>query len=146
MSDFQPTSSSLRAGDKSPFVWNAGAWLGSLLGGSAWVLLAGIVLLFQDIPSAAVCLGSFAALNTYGLHLWRRRDKLGAYEGFQRLMLAFTLFYAIIIVVMNVRGITESPTPIGGIPTRVPYWPIGLPLVSMAFWYLLERAAKRGSR
>jgi len=139
---------------KSAFVWSGGAWWGSQLGGSAWALPLGIVLLFQDIPAALVCLVSFAALNAYGLRLWRSRDKLTAYAGLQRLLLALTAFYAVILVTLNVRGITEAqtalpfqpaPTSVGATSAHIPYWPIALPPAAMLLFFLLERAAKKNT-
>ena len=122
---------------KSPFVWSAGAWFGSQIGGSAWALVLAIVLLFRDIPAALVCLGSFAAFNAYGLYLWRSRETLTAYAGIQRLLLAFTVLVTSIIAVVNVRGISESPTPLGVVPTQMSYRYIALPVVFMlwfCFW------------
>ncbi|HEX4146560.1 MAG TPA: hypothetical protein VHY91_23870 [Pirellulales bacterium] len=136
----------------SPFHWNRGAWWGSQLGGSAWALPLGVVLLFQDIPSALVCLASFAALTAYGLRLWRLRDRLTAYAGLQRLLLAMTVFYAVIIVTLNLRGISEAQTDwpfhsarasVGATPAHVPYWPIALPLAVMLLLFLQQRATKR---
>jgi hypothetical protein len=130
---------------KSPFIWNRGAWLGGLLGGSGWALVLGIVLLFEDAISAAVCLGGIVAWNAYGLSLWRRRDKLAAYAGLQRLLLALTAFFAIIIVTMNARGITESHTPFGVVPTQMPYRAIALPLIFMLWFFVWQRVVKRTS-
>ena len=99
------------AAAKSPVVWNAAAWFGAQLGGSAWALTAAVELLFKDAVSAAVCLVSFVALNAYGLYLWRSRDKLTAYGGWQRLLAAFTVFCETIFLVLGARGIAESHAP-----------------------------------
>jgi predicted membrane-bound spermidine synthase len=128
---------------KSPFVWNGGSWLGALLGGSGWALVLGIVLLFEDAISAAVCLGGFVAWNAYGLSLWRRRDKLAAYAGLQRLLLALTAFSAIITVTVNARGISESHTPFGVVSTEMPYRAIALPLIFMLGFFFFQRVVKR---
>ena len=130
---------------QSALVWNAGSWWGSQMGASAWAFILGIVLLFADIPAAVVCLGAFAAFNCYGLHLWRRRDNLTAYGGIQRLLFAFTLLFAIVVVVLSVRGITESQTPFGTVPLQIPYRGIALPLVFIVWFFVWNRTIKRRS-
>ncbi|HEY1785063.1 MAG TPA: hypothetical protein VGG30_05910 [Pirellulales bacterium] len=141
-----PTDRNIETGAaKSPCVWNAGAWFGSQLGGSAWALIAAAELLLKDPVSAAVCLGSFVALNVYGLTVWRSRDTLTAYGGLQRLLAAFTVFCAVIIVVLNARGIAEPHTPSGAVPTKIPYWYIAAPPGLMLWCFLQQRAARRRS-
>ncbi|RUL87468.1 hypothetical protein [Tautonia sociabilis] len=79
-----------RAGP-GPFQWNGGAWLGSLLGGTAW-LLVGAVSLAARAPTAALCwLACFAATNAVGGWLWSRRDRIRPGPAIQALLLTIGL-------------------------------------------------------
>ncbi len=94
---------------KPGLVCNAGAMFGSQLGGTAWAFFArNLVLLFEDPLSALICLGGFVALNVYTFYLWRHRDKVDGYRGIQRSLLGCMVFFAMIIVVLKLRGVTES--------------------------------------
>ena len=61
--------------DRNSFVWNAGGWFGSQVGGSVWMLFCALTVLPADAISGLVCLGSFAVINAVGCYLWQRREK-----------------------------------------------------------------------
>lgn len=121
---------------KTSFEWNCG-WFGGQFGGSVWMLLGGISFLFWDAISASVCLSGFVVLNAIGFHLWRSREKLPAYDGIQRLLLAMTAVYTLILVVMNRRIWVSTWEMCSG---------IALPPVMMLMFFLRERVVKQNQR
>jgi hypothetical protein len=69
------------------FQWNTGAWFGSQLGGTAWMLVGAAVLALQAPAVAAVWLACFALANALATWLWRQRDRLRPYAALQLLVL-----------------------------------------------------------
>ncbi len=66
--------------------WNIGGWLGAQVGGTAWILVAGILSLWIDVNTAMIVIGLFVITNVVGMLIWRRRDKMSAYAGIQTLI------------------------------------------------------------
>ena len=56
--------------------WNLGGWLGGQLGGSVWMLVAGLLSLSEDPIAAATVIVLFVLANFIGTMLWCRRDRL----------------------------------------------------------------------
>lgn len=67
------------------FQWNTGAWFGSQLGRTAWLLVGATLLALQAIWVAVCWLASFVLANAIGTWLWRRRDRLRPYPALQLL-------------------------------------------------------------
>jgi hypothetical protein len=74
-----------------PFHWNAGAWFGSQLGGTAWMLVGSGVLLMSSFLASSVWAGSFVLANALGLTLWANRGRLGMYAALQILLIGIGL-------------------------------------------------------
>ncbi len=66
--------------------WNIGGWLGAQVGGTVWILVAGILSLWIDVNTAMIVIGLFVISNVVGMLIWRRRDKMSAYAGIQILL------------------------------------------------------------
>ncbi len=66
--------------------WNIGGWLGAQVGGTVWILVAGILSLWIDVNTAMIVIGLFVIANVVGMLIWRRRDKMSAYAGIQILL------------------------------------------------------------
>jgi hypothetical protein len=75
----------------SPFRWNAGAWFGSQLGGTLWLLVGAGVLLTWPPLASSVWAASFVLANALGLTLWANRGRLGMYVALQTLMIGIGL-------------------------------------------------------
>ena len=71
--------------------WNLGGWLGSQLGGTCWMVIAGLLAMRVDTAAGAGVLALFALANGFGLLLWRNRHRLSAYHGVQLLLPAVGL-------------------------------------------------------
>ena len=128
------------------FVWNAGGWFGSQLGCTLWLLILGLVLLSKDLLAAWICIAAFMMLNTWGVSLWRRRGQLSAYAAIQRFLLAASLVVAVVVVVINGRGVSEPPAAGALISTSLPYWVIGVAPILMGMFFLRQRAARQSHR
>lgn len=63
--------------------WDFGAWFGSQIGSSLWMLLAGLILLGRAPLAAGVVLVLFALVNAVGATLWSRRERLRAHPAMQ---------------------------------------------------------------
>ncbi len=129
--------------ERSPaFVWSAGAWFGSQIGSTTWMLILGFLLLGRDRLVGALCVTSFLALNTWGIVLWRRRSRLSAYSGFQRLLAAVAVITAIVVVSVNVRGLSQPSAPGELVSTYLPYGAIGIVPAMMLVFAWRERASR----
>jgi hypothetical protein len=71
--------------------WQAGAWFGSQLGGTAWLLLAALAIASRSPGSAAVLLACGVSANLVGCLLWTARARLDPYRAFQVLTAAVVL-------------------------------------------------------
>ena len=88
--------------------WNLGGWLGGQVGGSCWMLVAGLLALPADSTAAIIVLGLFALANLAGWLIWRRRDTLSPYKGLQILLPTLGLTGIAAVYVLDRAGIFES--------------------------------------
>ncbi len=88
--------------------WNLGGWLGGQLGGSCWMLVAGLLAMPADAQAALIVLGLFLLANLAGWLIWRRRDSLSPYKGLQLLIPILGLTGIVAVHVMDRAGIYES--------------------------------------
>lgn len=73
--------------DRGHFRWNVGAWFGSVVGGTAWMILAGGFLMASDQWWVATApLACFLITNMVALWLWRKRDRTPAFRAYMILM------------------------------------------------------------
>lgn len=93
--------------------WNIGGWLGGQLGGTTWILVAGILSLRVDITTALVVISLFVLANVIGMAIWRRKDRLSAYAGVQ-LLLSITGIVGLAAVYVLVRAHIYETIQIGG--------------------------------
>jgi hypothetical protein len=69
--------------------WSTGAWFGTQVGCTAWMIAAAVESIARRAPwAAALFLASFAVITAIGIGLWRRRDRLSP---FRALILLVTL-------------------------------------------------------
>lgn len=129
---------------QSSFAWNAGGWFGSQFGCTLWLLILGLVLLRMDAVAAWSCLVGFAILNAWGFYLWGARARLSAYAGVQRFLLLASLLIALVVFVVNARGVSEPPHPGALVSTYLPYWVIAVAPALMVVFLFRERLVKRG--
>lgn len=128
---------------KCAFVWNAGGWFGTQVGGTLWLLILGFVLAPKDALAGCAGVASFFALNAWGLYLWHCRARLSAYGGLQRFLIVASVVIALVVWVVNTRGLFVPSTPDDWRSTYLPYWVIAVAPAVMLLFFLFERIATR---
>jgi hypothetical protein len=88
--------------------WSLGGWLGCQLGGSLWMLIAGLLALPRTALAGAIVLGLFAGVNLLGGMLWRRREKLSPHPALQVLLVVLGASGAAAIYALDRAGTWES--------------------------------------
>lgn len=73
--------------ERNRLKWNLGGWLGGQIGGSAWIMVAGLLTISRDAQTAVSVLGVCAFANILGYSIWLLRQKLTAHAGMQLLLL-----------------------------------------------------------
>lgn len=125
------------------FVWNAGGWFGSQFGCTLWMLILGFVLLARDFLAAWVCIAGFVVLNVWGLYLWQARARRRAYAAIQWFLLAASGVIAIVVVTVNVRGLSEPATAGALVSTYLPYWVVAVAPGLMLVFFWRQRAQSK---
>ena len=77
-----------------------GGWVGSQLGGTAWILVSSAISFGHDILTGLILLLLFLAPNIAGLLLWRQR-KLSCYVSMQILFAFCGLFGLLAIYILD---------------------------------------------
>ena len=88
--------------------WNAGGWFGTQLGGSLWILIAGVLASRLDGRAASLSIALFIVANVVGVLLWRRREQLSAYAGIQLLLTALGAASVGAVYVLERAGVFEA--------------------------------------
>lgn len=88
--------------------WNRGGWLGGQVGGSCWMLVAGLLSIPANLDAAIAVLGLFALANFLGWLVWRRLESLSPYKGLQMLIPILGAIGIAAVYVLDSAGIYES--------------------------------------
>lgn len=88
--------------------WNRRSWLGGQVGGSCWMLVAGLLSIPANLDAAIAVLGLFALANFLGWLVWRRRESLSPYKGLQMLIPILGATGIAAVYVLDSVGIYES--------------------------------------
>jgi len=88
--------------------WNRGGWLGGQVGGSCWMLVAGLLSIPANSAAAIAVLGLFVLANFLGWLVWRRRESLSPYKGLQMLIPILGATGIAAVYVLDSVGIYES--------------------------------------
>ncbi len=117
--------------------WNLGGWLGGQLGGSCWMLVAGLLAIPADLTAALTVLGLFLLANLAGWLIWRRRDSLPPYKGLQLLIPTLGLTGIIAVHVLDRAGIYEAIQVGGSVSARETYTIliVVVALLMVMFWW-----------
>lgn len=127
---------------KSALVWNSGAWIGTQLGCTAWLLPYSAASMYADVVFGLCCLAGFVLLNVWGYSLWIRRDALPFFTAVILWLCGLTLFLLTVVVIANARGLKIANTPFGVVSTELPYWVVMLPPAMILHFILLRRLSK----
>lgn len=126
------------------FQWNTGAWFGSVIGGTSWMMVAaGFLLVYQELGLAAIAIGGFALNNVVALSVWRRRSRL---DPFRALIGVLCLMAVTLPSVWFAISEWASPQALEKMnwPSSRSYGIVAAFLVPvcMAWFYMFERRAK----
>jgi hypothetical protein len=88
--------------------WNLGGWLGAQIGGTAWILIAGMLSFRADVATAVAVIAIFVLGNAIGLAIWRRKDSLSPHAGIQILLAVLGVCGLAAVFVMERSGIYDS--------------------------------------
>jgi len=101
--------------------WNLGGWLGAQLGGTVWILVAGILSLWVSVNTAIVVISLFVIANVIGLAIWRRRERFSAYAGIQILLPVLGVVGSATVYVLERSSIYETIQVGGTVSARYTY-------------------------
>ena len=124
--------------------WNRGGWLGGQVGGSCWMLVAGLLSIPANLDAAIAVLGLFALANFLGWLVWRRRESLSPYKGLQMLIPILGATGIAAVYVLDSAGIYES-TQVGASVTASETIAvlIGVVVVLMIMFWWQDRQHKK---
>ena len=74
------------------------------LGGSVWMLVAGLLSFSEDPIAAATVIVFFTLANLIGTMLWRRRERLSPYAAIQMLFPVLGVFGLVAVFVQSTRS------------------------------------------
>ncbi len=123
--------------------WNLGGWLGAQLGGTLWILVAGILSLWVDVTTAVAVIGMFVVANMIGMGIWRRREKLSAYAGIQILLPIIGAVGLAAVYALERSGIYESIQVGGTVSARSTYGIIILVVPALMLMFYFQYGRKR---
>ncbi len=123
--------------------WNLGGWLGAQLGGTLWILVAGILSLWVDVTTAVAVIGMFVVANMIGMGIWRRREKLSAYAGIQILLPIIGAVGLAAVYALERSGIYESIQVGGTVSARSTYGIIILVVPALMLMFYFQYGTKR---
>ncbi|MEE8344581.1 MAG: hypothetical protein V3R35_04545 [Woeseiaceae bacterium] len=123
--------------------WNIGGWLGAQLGGTVWILVAGILSLRVDINTALVIIALFVLANVIGISIWRRRDRLSAYAGFQVLLPIIGIVGLAAVYMLERAHIYETIQIGGTVSARWTYSVIILVVAALMLMFYFQFGRKR---
>ena len=129
------------------FQWNAGGWFGSQLGGTAWMLVAGLMFIPQSLVSAGVLMACFAIANAVACRMWLRRDRLAPYPSIQWLIVVMGVVAAIAFVTVDRSGplmyLDLEPSPF---PKTLYWYLLIFPAMMLMFHFIEREGRKRRAR
>ncbi len=123
--------------------WNLGGWLGAQLGGTAWILVAGVLSLRIDVTTALVVIALFILANLIGMAILRRRDRLSMYSGIQILLPIIGIIGLAAVYALERTGIYEAIQIGGTVSARSTYGVIILVVVALMLMFYFQSGRKR---
>ncbi len=123
--------------------WNIGGWLGAQVGGTVWILVAGILSLWVDVNTAMIVIALFVLANIIGMAIWRRRDKLSAYAGIQILLPIVGAVGLGTVYMLDRSNIYESMQVGGTVSARSTYGLIILVVAALMLTFYFQFGRKR---
>lgn len=130
----------------SSATWNAGAWFGTTLGSTLWLLIAAVVLTPHSGAVAVNVLACFVVPNAYAAFLWRRRAERSFFAAARSFVLLVGLCSFVAVYVVDRAGLwqTLSIPPSSAPRVATMYWSIAIVVGSLwVMFHAMERARPR---
>lgn len=105
--------------------WNVGGWFGGQLGGTVWMLVAGILTAIRDFPIGMFVVLLFAIPNVIGIVLWLSR-KLSCYASTQLLIGVSGVCGLVTVYALENANVWIQIQTGGQVSAQSSYWIIGL--------------------
>ena len=122
--------------------WNLYGWLGGQLGGSAWMLVAGLLSFSADRTSAVTVIVFFALANLVGVILWRRRNRLSPYAAIQILLPVIGVLSLAAVYVLERAGIYETIQVGGTVSAKATYVVIAVVVAALMLMFYMQFGRK----
>lgn len=121
------------------FKWSLGGWFGAQIGGTGWLLLFGVLLMFHEDRVAGISITAcFLVLNAIGTFLWYRRDNIAPYPATQIFLALIGGLSALTLTLVDWAGYF----PHGVTASYYTKWLLIIPAL-MAFFHFRERTSRR---
>jgi len=126
--------------------WKRGNWVGGQLGGTLWMLVAGVLALPKDATSGSIVLALFAGVNLLGFLLWSRRESFPMLAAFLILLGAIGAAGCAAIFALDRAGVWESIQIGSRFSARASYIVLTAVVLGLALLFSLRfgRAAESG--
>ncbi|GBF26869.1 hypothetical protein MnTg04_00015 [bacterium MnTg04] len=118
--------------------WNLGGWIGGQLGGTVWMLVAGLLSFSVDPAAAVKVIALFALANLVGVLLWRRRGGLSPYTGIQILLPVLGVFGLTAVFVLDRADIYETIQIGAAISARATYIVIVVTVAALMLMFYFQ--------
>ena len=122
----------------SPFQWNLGGWLGAQLGGTCWILIAGLFALPSDTQVGLTVITLFVIPNVIGWRFWRARNRWSAYRALQIMILVEGAFGLMAVYVLDRVGLWETIQQGGTVSAEATYGIILIVIASLMGMFYLQ--------
>ena len=120
--------------------WNLGGGLGCQLGGTCWILVAGILAVPANLNVALIVIGLFVLANAIGFLLWNRRESWSPNKSVQILLPVLGVIGAAAVFIMDRADIYESIQVGGSVSANVTYVALFLVIAAlMIMFQMLDR-------
>ncbi|MDH3635246.1 MAG: hypothetical protein OES20_11115 [Gammaproteobacteria bacterium] len=105
--------------------WNIGGWFGGQLGGTVWIIVAGLLTAVRDFPTGMFVVLLFAIPNAVGTVLWLSR-KLSCYASTQLLIGVSGICGLVTVYILENANAWMQMQTGGQVSAQSSYWIIGL--------------------
>ncbi len=124
--------------------WSIGGWLGAQLGGSVWLVVAGLRSLYFDTTAGSKVLVLFVIANLVGLALWDKRNQISFYKAIQYLLPVLGVLSLAAVFVLDKARIYEEIQLGGRVSATTTYWLIFGTIVALMamFYFMFGRKSK----
>ena len=133
--------------DRFPgFSWNAGGWFGSQLGGTAWILVAAIMMLQRDVTIGVATLAFFLFANLVGTWIWSQRERFRPYPAIQGLLVLMGVVSFAATFLLDQTGHFESLAVGAQASASTMYLVLALMIPGLMFLFHVIERNNRASR